>query len=217
MLQAATLAGSAQDVTARLGDLRAKAADLKLRASDLEVRKNQLGDQRGHVEGKADRLAIDKQLAGVEHDLAATHIQLETLNQQIDELQTDRDLAKMFNLPGRVTTKVATTAPPPPPIFDSGLARERERMIGAGAFIVLVPLVIALSRRIWHRGGPRPVVDLENSPRLQRMEQAIESIALEVERIGEAQRFTTKLLADRQPDAMARVAARKEPGTITPH
>jgi hypothetical protein len=48
------------------------------------------------------------------------------------------------------------------------------------------------------------------------MEQAIESIALEVERIGEAQRFTTKLLADKQPDAMARLSL-KEPGTITPH
>lgn len=217
MLQATAIAGSTQDVTARLGDLRAKAADLKLRASDLEVRKSQLGDQREHVGRIADRIPIDKQLASVEHDLASTHIQLETLNQQIEDLQHERDMARMFTLPGRASEKIATTAPPPP-MFDSALARERERMIGAGAFIVLVPLVIAFSRRIWHRGGPRPTVDLENSPRLQRMEQAIESIALEVERIGEAQRFTTKLLADRQPDAMARVAQpRKEPGTVTPH
>jgi hypothetical protein len=66
---------------------------------------------------------------------------------------------------------------------------------------------------------PRASLDPEESPRLQRIEQAIESIAVEVERIGEAQRFTTKLLADRQPDAVARMAAipRKEPGTITPH
>jgi hypothetical protein len=50
------------------------------------------------------------------------------------------------------------------------------------------------------------------------MEQAIESIALEVERIGEGQRFTTKLLTERQPDAVARMAApRREPETITPH
>ena len=61
--------------------------------------------------------------------------------------------------------------------------------------------------------------DLENSPRLQRIEQAIESIAVEVERIGEAQRFTTKLLADRQPAAAAHIGAapRREPGSITPH
>lgn len=214
MIQA-VVAGSTQDVNATLGDLRAKAADLKLRASDLEVRKSQLGDQRRRLADNADHTAIDKQLSSAEHELAATRIQLETMNQQISELQDERDMARMFNMQGRVTTKIATTAPPPPP-FDSNLARDRERMIGTGAFIVLVPLVLALSRRLWHRGGPRPAVDLENSPRLQRMEQAIESIALEVERIGEAQRFTTKLLADRQPDAMARLS-RKEPGTITPH
>lgn len=33
--------------------------------------------------------------------------------------------------------------------------------------------------------------------RLERMEQAIDAIALEVERISEGQRFTTKLLSER--------------------
>jgi hypothetical protein len=35
------------------------------------------------------------------------------------------------------------------------------------------------------------------SARLERMEQAIDSIAVEVERISEGQRFTTKLLSER--------------------
>jgi hypothetical protein len=34
------------------------------------------------------------------------------------------------------------------------------------------------------------------SARLERMEQSIETVALEVERISEGQRFTTKLLSD---------------------
>ena len=88
----------------------------------------------------------------------------------------------------------------------------------SGAFILLLPLVLVLARRLWVRGVPRPTMDLENSPRLQRIEQAIESIAVEVERIGEAQRFTTKLFAERQPDAAALIGnPRREPGTITPH
>jgi hypothetical protein len=33
--------------------------------------------------------------------------------------------------------------------------------------------------------------------RLERMEQALDAIAVEVERISEGQRFTTKLLAER--------------------
>jgi hypothetical protein len=35
--------------------------------------------------------------------------------------------------------------------------------------------------------------------RLERIEQAVDSIAIEIERISENQRFTTKLLNDRTP------------------
>ena len=48
--------------------------------------------------------------------------------------------------------------------------------------------------------------------RLGRMEQAIDAIAVEVERVSEAQRFVTKILADRRP-APAAIPER----VITPH
>lgn len=216
MFQKPVIVGSqTADATAKLGELRAKAGELKIKLSDLDSRRVQLVEQGTQAATDEGRSALNRLLASVQHDLTTTQVQLEQINAQIDELQTERDMARAFGLQGPPTARVATTAPPPP-AFDPALTRERERMIGAGAFIVLVPLVVALSRRLWHRGAPRVAVDIENSPRLQRIEQAIESIALEVERIGEAQRFTTKLLADRQPDAMARLT-RKEPGTVTPH
>jgi hypothetical protein len=210
MPQPTTISRATQDATTvQLKELRARADELKLRASDLDVRKNQLVQQRSAIAADVSPAAVDKQLADVQHELSSTYIQLESTNQEIHDLETARDVARLG---------VITVQPPPMPGFEPALARERERMVGAGAFVLLLPLVLALARRLWRRGGA-PVVDLENSPRLQRMEQAIESIALEVERIGEAQRFTTKLLADRQPDAAARlpVMPRKEPGTITPH
>jgi hypothetical protein len=37
--------------------------------------------------------------------------------------------------------------------------------------------------------------------RLERVEQAVESIAIEMERVSEGQRFVTKLLIDRAPPA----------------
>ncbi|MFL5620797.1 MAG: hypothetical protein ACJ79A_20645 [Gemmatimonadaceae bacterium] len=206
MPQATTISRSSQEpVSTQLKQLRARADELKLRASDLEVRKNQLGQQRAALGGDVSPAAVDKQLADVQHELSATYIQLESTNQEIHDVESARDMAR-----------VGITVHPPPPMVDPNLAMDR--MVGAGAFLLLLPLVLAFARRIWRRGGA-PTVDLENSPRLQRMEQAIESIALEVERIGEAQRFTTKLLADRQPDAAARLSVmpRKEPGTITPH
>ena len=59
-----------------------------------------------------------------------------------------------------------------------------------------VPLVRALAKR-WgdERGQSR--VPPEVAARLERMEQALDSVAVEIERISEGQRFTTKLLADR--------------------
>jgi hypothetical protein len=62
--------------------------------------------------------------------------------------------------------------------------------------VVGLPFVRALARRMDQQvAGPRAPSDV--TARLERMEQAIDSIAIEVERISEGQRFTTKLLADR--------------------
>jgi hypothetical protein len=41
-----------------------------------------------------------------------------------------------------------------------------------------------------------PRLPAEVTDRLERMEQALDSVALEVERISEGQRFTTKLLSE---------------------
>ena len=43
--------------------------------------------------------------------------------------------------------------------------------------------------------------------RLDRMEQSIEAIALEIERISEGQRFTTKLLSDRGSGSSPAIAS----------
>jgi len=70
--------------------------------------------------------------------------------------------------------------------------------IGAILFMVmLVPLSLAWAKRI-ARGGPRPsALTRDAVERLERMEQAIDTVAIEVERISEGQRFVTKILAER--------------------
>ena len=56
-----------------------------------------------------------------------------------------------------------------------------------------------MGRRVWRR-TPQPIAPRgdEPSPRFDRLEQAVDAIAIEVERISENQRFLTKLLAERQ-------------------
>jgi hypothetical protein len=210
---------STQDAAAKLGELRAKAGELKLRISDLETRRSQLVEQRARLDAKTDPSALIKQAGDLQHEITAAAIQLDNANHQIDELQTERDMARAFGLqnPPAPAQGIAITAPPPP---GDPLIGPRELItIWTGSVVLLFPFAIVLARRLWLRGNRRQVLDLEDSPRLQRIEQTVEAIALEVERIGEAQRFTTKLLAERQSDAAARIAAvpRREPGTITPH
>lgn len=57
------------------------------------------------------------------------------------------------------------------------------------------PLAIAYARRIWKRTPP-PRVSPADAGRLERIEQAVEAIAVEVERVSEGQRFVTKLMSD---------------------
>jgi hypothetical protein len=66
-----------------------------------------------------------------------------------------------------------------------------------------VPIARAYARRL--EAKPPVQVPSEVTARLERMEQAIDSIAVEVERISEGQRFTTKLLAERVAPSTAGV------------
>ena len=61
---------------------------------------------------------------------------------------------------------------------------------------LLKPVFAAWARRVEGRAPATALPD----PRMERMEQAIEAIAVEIERISEAQRFTTKLLSERVED-----------------
>lgn len=76
-----------------------------------------------------------------------------------------------------------------------------EILIPYGAFataIILaigVPLAKALTRRM-DAESRQPRIPGEVAERLERMEHSLDAVALEVERISEGQRFTTKLLSE---------------------
>jgi hypothetical protein len=70
------------------------------------------------------------------------------------------------------------------------------------AFFVSVAFTVvgvSFSRAIGRRMDARNMGsgNAEILSRLERMEQAIDAIAVEVERVSEAQRFTTKLLSEK--------------------
>ena len=77
----------------------------------------------------------------------------------------------------------------------------------AGMLFVLVlvfgsMLIYAFSKRIQRRES-LPRSNPETDDRLERIEQAVDAMAVEVERIAEGQRFVTKLLADKAPERIS--------------
>ena len=76
-------------------------------------------------------------------------------------------------------------------------------IVTAFAGSAVLVLARAVARRIEGRAhSSASTFAPEVSERMERMERAVESIAIEVERVSESQRFLTKLLADRVPTAL---------------
>lgn len=197
---------SANSVQLSVADLQRHESEVQLRGSDIQVQLGQLREQQA-LAAPADRLRFQQPIAAAQHEYTAAMLDYEATHAKIKALQAES----------------ATTVQRP---SDALFGRQQLEKTGVGVFLLMIPIVFALSRRIWVRSGLRvqPLFDLESSPRLQRLEDAVESIAVEVERIGEAQRFATKLLTERRPEgAVNRVtpgssaSAHRDPGTITPH
>jgi hypothetical protein len=78
-----------------------------------------------------------------------------------------------------------------------------------------VPLVRSYTKRK-ELEAQRVNDDPESIMRLVRIESAIETLAVEIERISEGQRFTTRLLAERPEGAQPLVARAAEPVAAKP-
>jgi hypothetical protein len=72
--------------------------------------------------------------------------------------------------------------------------------------IIGLPLARAFARRMDRRGGTTQV-PAEISSQLSHLNQAVDAIALEVERISEGQRFTTRLLSEQREAARPGLAS----------
>ncbi len=86
-------------------------------------------------------------------------------------------------------------------------------MLTAGADVALAAVVlgtlsgtvITIVKTLAHRANMRDQLRLGGNPdtesRLQRLEQAVDAIAVEVERMSESQRLSARIIAERLPPA----------------
>ena len=77
------------------------------------------------------------------------------------------------------------------------------------AFFIMAPVTVVtiMLTRAYVKRSERGALSAspmgEVNARLERMEQAMDAIAVEIERISEAQRFTTRLLSERTAERIA--------------
>jgi hypothetical protein len=152
----------------------------------------------------ADRKGIETRITSMDERITA-------LDKQIAE--ADAQVAKAAAVPG------AAVEPPQPP--RNGPPEEVFVLSAIFMFVFFLPMSIAFARRIWRR-SPKIVTTFpkELAERLERVEQTVEATAVEIERIGEGQRFMTRLFTEGQgahalPSPQA-VMQSSRPGDIRP-
>jgi hypothetical protein len=174
----------------------------------LKARRSELSNQLESAAGRRQRLSSS--LEGKQGaDRAGIEARIAVLDQRI--MQLESDLAETGHLlvmaPG---TLVATTSPA------GQLGRMDPDAVAAlgGVFIIFVmaPIAFAAARLMWKRATARitgpPQLPPDSSRRLERLEQGMDAIAVEIERISEGQRFVTRLLSEGHAPPAENVVAR---------
>lgn len=161
--------------------LRAQRNELSGQLNELEGTRREITSQLEDVApGMPERAAletrmkeVDARIASVDGMLAANAVQI----------------AQAAGIPGAIVE--------PPQIVRQGPPEEAYIVGTVFMLITLLPLSIALARRIWRRSAAVVTsFPKELAERLSRMEHAVEATAEEVERIGEGQRFLTRLFTE---------------------
>lgn len=158
----------------------------------LKAKRSELSTQ---LESAASRRArLSKSLEGKEGaDRAGIEARISVLDKRI--LQLESDMAET----GRQLTMapsalVATTG------SSIQLGGGMDSSVAPVLFVLLVlaPIALSASRLMWKRARvpAKSSASPDESRRLERLEQGVDAIAIEVERISEGQRFVTRLLSE---------------------
>ncbi|HJQ54549.1 MAG TPA: hypothetical protein VJ825_11975 [Gemmatimonadaceae bacterium] len=175
----------------------------------LKAQRAQISDQLENVTDR--RAGLVRQLSTTGPDAAKSGLEsrIQLLDKRI--LQLESDLAttgQQLSLASGAL--VASTELPPPQSYDNF---EEGMVVGGSMVFGFVVVVFAIRRFFgWRSRGKRPAaakVGDDTTLRLERLENGVDAIAIEIERVSEGQRFVTKLLSDAhfpQPAAAQRAA-----------
>jgi hypothetical protein len=162
----------------------------------LRERRSALSDQMQSVKERRDKTAEEMRGAVPGQDFIGLEQRLKVLDARLLTIETDiaQTSAAIAAAPPVILAQSATTTVPsgPPPDF----WQNEVVVVPVVSLFVFFPIALAYARRIWRRPIAPAALPPDMLQRFDRMEQAIESIAIEVERVTEGQRFVTQLMTE---------------------
>ena len=174
-------ARSAPSASAIYEGFRAQRRELNNQLDELKSTRGEITSQLEDVSaGSPERKPLQTRMTDIDSRIT-------TVDQMLASNATD--ISKAAAIPGAVVE--------PPRVINEGPPQEAYALGGIFMLVVLLPISVAFARRIWRRSAAAVAAfPREIGERLLRMEQALEATAVEVERIGEGQRFLTRLFTE---------------------
>jgi hypothetical protein len=162
---------------------------LKAQRRELASQQDNLEDMRRDLTNRLQEPEVTgADRKGVEQRIVEVDTRISSIDKQIAE--SDALIARQAGVPGAVQPprQAPRREGPPEEVFVLG---------GMFIVIVLLPLSIAMARRIWRRGvATITKLPAELTDRLTRLEQGMDAVAVEVERIGEGQRYMARMMGE---------------------
>ena len=161
----------------------------------LKAKREELSNQLVSASGRRQRLS--SQLVGKEGvDRAGIESHIAVLDKRIMQLESDiaESGRQLTMAPGVL---VASTSAP-----SQFYGMNPDAVAAMSVFFtvfVLGPLAFGAARMMWKRAGTKPAppgISSDAARRLERLEQGMDAIAVEIERVSEGQRFVTRLLSE---------------------
>lgn len=164
---------------------------------ELQMQRQELSEQLTGVSSRRSNLAEEIKQTSDPALRTGLEERLRVLDQRILQLETDLATTgrQISSAPADLTAATEMH-------YQSGGGGDFEEgmMIGGFSVLLFMSAVLFFARRRWKRRGTALPSGLGvESQRLERLENGMEAIAIEIERVSEGQRFVTRLLSESQP------------------
>jgi hypothetical protein len=165
----------------------------------LEARREQISNQLESVTDRRGDLAEELGTTGADAARPGIEARIALLDRRILQLESDLDATgrQIAQASPAVIATASESEPAPadyPDNFEDGL------VVGGLSVLFFMSVVLFMTRRRWRRPGSGrfPQLGSDSAQRFERLEQGMDAIAIEIERVSEGQRFVTKLLSEQQ-------------------